>query len=394
MIGKGRCQFIFSGSNQKIPFDIVHVLCLNHKVNLLLSSIIVVSSLIATPSSPHAQPIKVGIVLPLTGRFSAYGNDCLAGMRLAASQGNACSLIVEDNGGNKARTRESLKRLSTQGVSLIVGPLISENAMKAAYYIDSLNVPLILPATTHRIAAKLSSLVFRLCYSDEFQTMVMAEFAHFVLGKKRPALFVDNTSLYSIELSDVLAKALQEIGVPIVVTKSYDSQEIDFRQDLLKMADANPDCIFVPGYNEQVRLIMDQASELGMRIPLIGWDTWDSWTLLGAAGTKNHESFYCTHFSKEDPRVEGFRKAYFNRVGSEPTAFSALGYDAVKLIAYLRLENPEPETAFNKLNRVTDFQGVTGTIDLSRGGNPIKGATIIKLHRGKLSVEQRTEGRE
>jgi branched-chain amino acid transport system substrate-binding protein len=363
-------------------------------MNLPLCTILIGSTLVTALPGSHAQPIKVGVVLPLTGRFSAYGNDCLAGMRLAASQGNACSLIVEDNGGDKARTRESLKRLADQGVSLIVGPLISENAMKAAYYIDSLNVPLILPATTHSIAAKLSSLVFRLCYSDEFQTMVMAEFAHFVLGKKRPALFVDNTSLYSIEMSDALAKALQEIGIPIVVTKSYDSQEIDFRQDLLKIASANPDCIFVPGYDEQVRLIMDQASELRMRIPLIGWDTWDSWTLLGAAGTKSHESFYCTHFSREDSRVEGFRNVYLNRVGSEPTGFSALGYDAIKLIAYLQLENPEPETAFNKLNKVTDFQGVTGTIDLSRGGNPIKGATIIRLHRGKLSIEQRIEGRE
>lgn len=352
-----------------------------------MKTLVAIFLLIGT--SWHIWAIKIGVVLPLSGPISDYGNDCLAGMKMATEEDKVCSLIVEDNQGDKLKTIEAIRKLISQRVVLIVGPIIPENALAVAYLVDSLNIPLILPATTYQLVTKVSNLVFRLCYTDKFQAKVMAEFAYLGLGKKRFALFIDNGSIYSIELADAFRKEIEELGGLIVATQTYISEETDFRGALLKISDSEPDCIFIPGYYQQVRIAIRQARDLGIDAPIIGGDSWDSGKLLDLVGTKGRTNFYCSHFSYKDPKVQEFRNNYVNRYASEPTSFSALGYDAIKLISSLDLTNTEPETILNGLNGVNNFNGVTGVIDFSKGRDPVKTAVIIRLKGGKLAIEQK-----
>jgi branched-chain amino acid transport system substrate-binding protein len=351
-------------------------------LNKMLSVVLCIGVIIIT------QKINVGVVLPLSGSFSSYGKDCLRGMSIAEVPN--CSLIIEDNEGDEDKTIKAIKKLISQGASIIVGPLISANVIKAAYYIDSINIPLIIPITTHPRITKISNWVYRLSYTDDFGGKTLANFVYFVLRKRRPALFIEYTSPYSIELANIFKKRIQELGSKIVITEAYSNKDTDFRDILSKIANAKPDCIFVPGYYSQVGSIIKQARELGIKVPFLGGNGWDSIVLLDLVGEESGLNFYYTSIFAKAPELQEFRHTYIDKFGVEPTSFSALGYDAISLVGSLKLEDTEPETFLKELSKVSNFKGITGKIDFTKSRDPHKTVSIIRLEKGALFLEQKS----
>ncbi|MDI6840079.1 MAG: ABC transporter substrate-binding protein [bacterium] len=346
-----------------------------------------------------AKELKIGAVLPLTGPISSYGRDCLLGMKMAVDEVNAAgtkyavhkkfTLIVKDNYGDREETRVKLEELAAENVSVIIGPLTSTNVIAVGPYIDSLRIPVIAPSATNPIVTKVSNLIFRICYTDEFQGETMAKFASYVLDRKKAALLVDTSQIYSKDLAKSFRECFENLGAEIVKEEYYSSTDVDFRRQLSEIRKMKPDCIFVPGYYPQVGLIIKQAREMGIPTPLLGGDGWDSPRLLDLTGKRTGTNFYCTHFFSKDPEVEDFRANYVSRFVLEPTSFCALGYDAIKLLAYLQLKDANCETIVNELSKVRDFKGVTGILSFKKSRDPIKSILILRVQHGATSVDQK-----
>ena len=122
------------------------------------------------------------------------------------------------------------------------------------------------------------------------------------LKVKTAAVFADNASDYAKGLAASFKETFEAAGGTIVAEESYIAKDTDFRSTLTRIKSANPEFVFIPGYYEEVGLIVKQAREMGINVPLMGGDGWDSPTLVELAGADAlNNTFITNHYSAEDP---------------------------------------------------------------------------------------------
>jgi branched-chain amino acid transport system substrate-binding protein len=178
------------------------------------------------------------------------------------------------------------------------------------------------------------------------------------------------------------------MGGTIVSVETYSKGDTDFRAPLLKVKRDKPQAIYVPGFYSEVALVARQAREVGLTMPLLGGDAWDSQRLLELAGNALEGSYYSTHFSPDNPTPELLRiaPAYRERHGRELDAAAVLGYDAarVTMAAIERAENLTGPAIRDAIAKTKDFPGIVGKLTLDAERNPVKPAVILKI-RGEKS---------
>src|SRR5207237_6987271 len=96
---------------------------------------------------------------------------------------------------------------------------------------------------------------------------------------------------YSVGLADAFEKAFKDFGGEIVTRQSYNGGDQDFNARLTSIRAANPEIIFVPGYYTDIANIAIQARKLGITVPLLGGDGWDSSKLAAIAGPAFNGTF-------------------------------------------------------------------------------------------------------
>lgn len=340
-----------------------------------------------------AETIKVGLVAPLTGPIATFGQSVDKGVRMAVDEINAkggllgmkIELIVEDN---QAKAEESAnivrKFIEQDKVVAIIGPVISSNTLAAAPIAQQSKVPLISPTATNPRVTQVGNYIFRACFIDDFQGMVMARFARSGLGKRAEtaAILFEKTSDYSIGLAKYFKEEFTRLGGKIVAEESFSSGDQDFSAQLTKIKGKKPDVLYVPSYYDTAGLIIKQARELGINVPILGGDGFDSPQLVELAGKENLKNCYFSgHFfsGSSAPQVKTFVANYKKRYNIVPDMLAALGYDAVYMLAdaIKRAGKVDRDAIRAALAATKNLKLVTGTINLDENRNPIKSAVIV-----------------
>ncbi|HVK37553.1 MAG TPA: ABC transporter substrate-binding protein, partial [Candidatus Kapabacteria bacterium] len=301
-------------------------------------------------SGDASGPITIGHYASMTGKEATFGTQVDAGIRLAVEEINASGGVLgrtievktEDTQSQTQAAANAVEKLiGRDEVVALLGEVASGRTMAAAPIAEREKVPMLSPASTNEkvtLAKDGNALkyVFRICFIDPFQGEVMAKFASQNLGKRRIALLVDKANAYSVGLAKNFSEKLAQLGGQIVIEQAYEGGQADFKAQLTAIKASNPEAIFVPGYYTEVSLIATQARELGITIPLLGGDGWDSPTLTqGAAGKALEGCFFSNHFSEQDTSaiVQNFVKTFRAKFNEEAGAMAALGYDAMKILA-------------------------------------------------------------
>lgn len=339
--------------------------------------------------------ILVGYYGDLTGNTATFGTSTKDGIDLAVEEinqnpplGRQLEILVEDDQGKPEQAASVVTKLVTQDrVVAVLGEVASSNSLAAAPICQKENVPMISPSSTNEQVTQVGEYIFRVCFIDPFQGSVMAKFASETLKAKRAAVLTDVKSDYSTGLAASFKSKFTELGGTIVAEQSYSGNDINFNAQLSTIKQANPDVIFVPGYYNEVGTIGRQARDLGIKVPLIGGDGWDSPKLFESAGDALEGCYFSNHYSSEstDPTVQEFIqrfKARFN--GRTPDAMAALGYDAAKILAdaIQRAGSTDGPALQATLSQTRDFPGVTGTITLDENRNARKPAVVLQI-KGK-----------
>ncbi|MDR3563069.1 MAG: ABC transporter substrate-binding protein [Negativicutes bacterium] len=358
------------------------------------------------PKTAENPTIKVGCNLELTGSIAPFGQDALRGARLAVKEVNAAGgllgrqveFIEQDNASDPSQSAKAMVSLISQSkVVAVIGTVGSRNAMAAAPLAEKFRIPLVSPSATNprvtMTGGLVNSFVFRCAFIDPFQGKVMSEFATGSLGAKRAAILTDNTSDYSKAISQVFQAIFADNGGIIVAQETYRQKDQDFTSQLARIQELNPDVIFIPGYYQEAGLIIKQAREMGITVPLLGADGWDSPRLLQIAGNDAlNNTFFSNHFSPQDntPAVKKFVADYKKEYWVEPNALSALGYDSAELLfaAIKKANSTDPEKIQGALESV-ELEGVTGKISLDAFHNPEKPAVVIQMANGKQTFFQK-----
>ncbi|GLI10675.1 ethanolamine utilization protein EutJ [Paenibacillus tyrfis] len=347
--------------------------------------------------------IKIGANLELSGSVASYGQSIAEGIDLAVENlnksgginGKKLAVIKVDNKSDAAEaTNAAIKLTSQDKVAAIIGAATSGNTVAQAQVATNNKTVLLTPTgTSLNITAKadgsVNDYMFRTCFIDPFQGRVAANFAAGELKVKSAAIFADSASEYAKGLAASFKETFTKGGGTIVAQEAYVAKDTDFRATLTRIKSLNPDSIFIPGYYEEVGLIVKQARELGITIPLIGADGWDSPKLVDLAGAAAlNNTYIANHYSSEDPdkMIQDFVQAYKGKYsGKSPDGFSALGYDSVYLLAdgIKRAGSTDGSKIKDALAQTKDLQLVTGKITVDKQHNPIKTATVLEYKDGK-----------
>jgi branched-chain amino acid transport system substrate-binding protein len=303
-------------------------------------------------------------------------------------KGKKLAIRVYDNQSKPEEAAQAATRLITQDkVVLILGDVASSNSLAMAEKAQAAGVPMITPSSTNTTVTQKGDYIFRVCFIDPFQGFVMAKFAREELKLNKVAVLQDNKSAYSIDLSDVFTRKFTEMGGKVATTESYSQGDTDYRAQLTAIRKTQPDGIYVPGYYSEVGIIARQAREVGLKVPLMGGDGWDSDKLFELGGSAIQGSYFSNHYSPDnpDPRVQKFIAEYKATYGAVPDALAALGYDAARVAieSLKRAKDLTGPSVRDAIAQTKDFPGVAGTVTLDDNRNAVKSAVVLKVGDGK-----------
>lgn len=359
-------------------------------------------------AAANADKYVIGASFELTGNVANYGKSTLSGLKLAVDQVNKAGgvngkqlVVVEsDNKSEPAESGNSVTKLITQDkVVAVVGPATSGCVFAATPVVTSNKVPLIAPcATAPAITVdngQVKEFIFRACFIDPFQGRVMAEFADKTLGVKNVAILHDASSDYSKGLAEVFEKTLNEKGGKVVAKEAFLSKDIDFKAALTKIKAANPEAIYIPGYYEEVAKIIKQTREIGLNVPLIGCDGWDSPKLVEIAGPEAlNNTYFSSAFSVRDQTesVQKFIADYKAMYQKDPDIFCMQGYNAGLVLAdaLKRAGDGADGTKLAAAIAATkDLPVASGKLTYDKDHNPIISAIIIEMKDGVQSFKEK-----
>ncbi len=349
-----------------------------------------------------ADTIKIGAIGEMTGGNASYGTSMMRGFNLAAKEINAAGgvdgkkiVIVEaDTKSEPAEAANAMSKLINQDkVSFVSGIFTSSSAIAACNISETAKVPYLAvgatnPAVTVAKDGSTKPNTFRVCFIDPFQGTVGANFVTNELKAKTAAIYIDNSSDYSKGLADFFKKSFVANGGSIVAEEAYLQKDTDFKAVLTKIKATNPEIIYVPGYYEEVGKIIKQARELGITVPVVGGDGWDSPKLPEIAGADAlNNTFFTNHYSPDADSAESkaFVAAFEKEYNQKPDAPAVLGYDALKLMvdAIKRAGAADPAKVSKALAETKSFNAVTGALALNDKHDAVKSVTIIKFQDGK-----------
>ncbi|WP_434384198.1 ABC transporter substrate-binding protein [Melittangium boletus] len=344
---------------------------------------------------PSSDTLLLGVVTSLTGAQATFGVSTRNGVEMAIKEANEAggvkgkklSVRVFDDQSKPEEAAQSVTRLITQDkVLVILGDVASSNSLAMAEKAQAAGVPMITPASTNPAVTQKGDFIFRVCFIDPFQGFVMAKFARENLKLDRVAILQDNKSAYSIGLTEVFTAKFKEMGGTLLATESYSQGDTDFRAQLTSIKKLKPQGIYVPGYYNDVGIIARQARELGLTVPMMGGDGWDSEKLFELAGDTLDGSYFSNHYSPQnpDPRVKNFIANYKAAYKAVPDALAALGYDAarVAIAALERSKDLSGPAIRDAIAQTQGFEGVAGKISLDAQRNAVKSAAILKVANG------------
>ena len=346
--------------------------------------------------------IKIGAIGEMTGSNASYGTSMMRGFKLAVKEINASGgvngkklvLVEADTKSEPAEAANAMSKLINQDkVPMVAGIFTSSSAIAACNISETAKIPYLAigatnPSVTLAKDGSTKPNIFRVCFIDPFQGTVGANFVTNELKAKKAALYIDNSSDYSKGLADFFKKSFTANGGSIVIEEAYLQKDTDFKAVLTKIKAANPEVIYVPGYYEEVGKIVKQARELGIDVPIVGGDGWDSPKLpeiAGAAALNN--TYFTNHYSADSDSAESkaFVTAFEKEYSQKPDAPAVLGYDGIKLLAdaIKRAGSVEPAKVAKALAETKAFSAVTGSLGLNEKHDAVKSVTIIEFKDGK-----------
>lgn len=335
--------------------------------------------------------IIVGMYGSLTGDGASFGQSSVEGAQLAVEEinnaggllgGRKIRLLVEDDQSKPEDASSAVTKLITQDkVVAVLGEVASRRSLAAGPVCQKYQIPMISPASTNERVTEIGDYIFRVCFIDPFQGEVLAKFAYNDLKVRRVAVLKDIQQDYSVGLTDSIVKNFTSLGGQVLDPVSYSSGDADFKAILTQVRAQKPDAVFVTGYYPEAAIIVRQARELGLKIPILGGDGWVGDSLKNGREALNN-CYISDHYSGDnpDPVVQTFVKSYQAKFNRAPDSIAALGYDAAKVLAdAITRANSTEGPKIREALASADVPGVTGRLKINASRNVDKPAVILEV---------------
>jgi len=350
-------------------------------------------------SAPAMTEWRVGAYLSLSGENTAFGIDTREGIELAVDDINKAGgikkkpmkvLFEDDKSNANEANNKVLQLIDRDKVVALLGEVASARSRAGGIVANKKKIPMITPSSTNPDVTRVGPFVFRVCFTDDVQGQMGAEFVIHKLGKKKIAILFASDDLYSSGLAKEFRDYAKKIGGEIVIEKSFLQKETNFTTYINEIKDAKPDIIYAPIYYQAMVPIARQASAVGIKGDMfVGGDGWDAEVLLTDAGKEMDGAYFTNHYAPGVPwpNAQKFLTQYTERFKRSPTSLAAMGYDAAMLLADAigRAKTDTPESIRDAIAATKDFPGATGNITINAERNADKAIVIVQIKDKKFT---------
>lgn len=343
-----------------------------------------------------AETVRIGHTVSLTGGASMWGQSEANAIDMLVKKLNAdggilgkqIEIVRYDNRADAVESVNVARRLVGDGVIAVIGPAQSGNAIASIAVFERAKIPMIVTTATNPYVTidqkgnKLREYAFRPCFIDPYQGTVAARFAYDDLNAKKAAILYDVGSDYGQWLSKYFEEAFAEKGGVVVATEAFRSEELDYRAQLGKMKEHEPDVIFIPTSQKEAAMAAKQARDLGIKSLLLGTDNWGSPDLIDLGGEAVNGAYFVNLADLDDPDIQAFVKEYKETFGSDPVLPNpVMAQDALIMIveAVKAANSTEGEKLAQVISTLKNISVTSGKLTMDpKNHNPLNKPAVIQ----------------
>ena len=332
--------------------------------------------------------INVGVILPLTGGGAIYGQAMLRGIELAHFESGISDkirLIVEDDAGDARTGINAFNSLISRNVDIVIGGPMSHVAASMIPIANRERILLVSPMASKPDLSTESDFFFRVCATDDVEGKILANYISNVLGLRRVAFLYPNVD-YGVGIMRAFLAESEGTPIEIVFNEGYQIGTVDFRTQILRIRNQNPDILISPAYLQEGLIIFQQLNELNCNFYVAGVNSYFEDSMIEAAGRLRDRVFFTySMFSTdtENERTNQFIESFRRKFNETPNSFAAHGFDSFYVIEHeikLLLESRRKINSDSIREGFTQgrtYNGVTGQFYFDESGNVEKDLRII-----------------
>lgn len=336
----------------------------------------------------------IGVISYISGPGAAYGEAITNGFKLAQEEINSkgevkINLLTEDSAGKQEQALSAAQKLmNSEDIVAILGPTLSTEMKVVAPEADLNGIPILGTSTTADGIPQIGDYVFRNSIPESLAIPAAVEKAVEKYDIKKVAILYGNDDVFTTSGYDTMKKTAEDMGFEVVTTETFQKGQSDYNAQLTKIKGLNPDVILCSALYNEGAVIMDQARKMGIEVPFIGGNGFNSPEVIKIAGDASNGLIVATPWygGKEDPKVKEFVSKYEKEYGKKPDQFAAQAYDALYIMAEALKNAGEADRDMlrDSLAEVKDFNGVLGKFSFDKDGDVVMEPTVLVIEDGQF----------
>ncbi|HSO58692.1 MAG TPA: ABC transporter substrate-binding protein [Paenisporosarcina sp.] len=339
---------------------------------------------------------KIGVISYLSGPGAAYGEAITNGFNLALDEINEkgdvkIELVIEDSAGKQEQALTVAQKLmSDDEIVALLGPTLSTEMNVVGPEADLNGIPIMGTSTTAAGIPQIGEYVFRNSLPESLAIPAALEKAVEANDAKTVAILYGNDDLFTKSGFDTMKEEAENMGLDILTIETFQKGQSDYNAQLTKIKDLNPDLILASALYNEGAVIMDQARKMGIEVPFVGGNGFNSPQVIEIAGDASEGLIVATPWfgDKDEPKVQEFVKKYEEEYGSKPDQFAAQAYDALYIMAE-GLKNAgeaDRDALRDALAEIKDLDGVLGKFSFDKDGDVVMEPTVLVIKDGKFQL--------
>ncbi len=352
------------------------------------------------PAADKKAKITIAMVNPLSGDAATYGVSHKNGLELALAEinkaggvkGQQIELLTHDDSGDPKQAAAGAQKFADmKSVVAVVGSCLSSNTLAMVPITDKAKLPHSVISSSSAKLSGMSKFFFRMAVQDDKVGGLMVDLSQEKFKPKKMALLYLNND-YGKGLLLSIEPQIKKYGITLTSAQTYLANDKDYSALLTKVKAEAPDVLLVGSTYTDGGLIVKQAREMGLMMPIVGPTGLYSPKYMEIAGKAVENSYFLGVFvpTNPDPKVQEFVKKYKEKYGMEPDTFAALAYDQ----GYVLKDAMEKAAAKGNITReslreamaASSYKGITGTVTFDPKGDWVRPYLFVTVKEGKFVV--------
>jgi branched-chain amino acid transport system substrate-binding protein len=356
--------------------------------------------LLVALSAQAADPIKIGMVAPLTGPGAESGRYQTQGAKLAVDEinkaggvlGRPLDLVVEDDQTTNPGIVLAFSKLAGNAEFVaFLGSIRSTQVHAMAPDVLKLGKPTMIGGTDPVLTHMGNPWLFRFRPNDFYSARVIADYGAKALGKRKWAI-VHSTDAFGTSGMKYLVESLKGLGIEPVLIQGYPNNSQDFTAVALAVKQSGADVMgtYMPFETDQ-GIFAKQLRQLGVALTWVGSPTTVTNTALKLAGPALYGSYAVADYNRESSEAaKAFSTKYEAAYKIAPDNFGSWTYDAVHVLAHAITDakSLEPEKLRQAILSVKGYAGAEGIYNFDKNGDGLHGYNIVKNNNGTVVFDK------